>query len=56
MPGVTRRGHAHPMEYLFLIAGIAIGTVLAVVIVGFTAVGQYERGYRAGRGIRGHIP
>ncbi len=44
------------MEYLFLVAGVAIGTVLAVVIVGFTAVGQYERGYRAGRGVHGNIP
>ena len=33
------------MEYLFLVAGVVIGTVLGVIVVAMTAVGQYDRGY-----------
>ncbi len=37
------------MELTSLVTGIAIGTVLATLIIAFTAIGQYERGYKAGR-------
>lgn len=37
------------MELVTLAIGIGIGTALATLIVAFTALGQYERGYRAGR-------
>lgn len=37
------------MELISLIVGIGIGTALATLIIAFTAVGQYERGFDAGR-------
>lgn len=33
------------MEYLFLVAGVLIGTLVGTVVVAFTAVGSYDRGY-----------
>lgn len=40
------------MDYLFLIVGVVIGTVLGLIVVSMAALGSYERGYRSGRGIR----
>ena len=37
------------MELISLIVGIGIGTALATLIIAFTAIGQYQRGYDAGR-------
>lgn len=33
------------MEYLFLVGGVVIGTVLGVIVVAIAAVGSYDRGY-----------
>lgn len=44
-----RSRDAVDMEIASFVAGIAIGTVLATLIVAFTAVGQYQRGYEAAR-------
>ncbi|HEY6957718.1 MAG TPA: hypothetical protein VI814_02735 [Candidatus Limnocylindria bacterium] len=33
------------MEYMFLIAGVVIGVVFGVIVVGMTAIGSYDRGY-----------
>lgn len=44
------------MEYLFLLIGVGIGVALGLAVVAFTAIGQYERGYRVGRGVHGHLP
>ena len=50
----ARRGSAMlcGMDYLFLIAGVVIGTLLGLIVVSMAALGSYDRGFRDGRGIR----
>ncbi len=49
MPAAARMEDPPRMELISLIVGIGIGTALATLIIASTAMGQYERGFDAGR-------
>ena len=49
MPAAACRSESHDMEYLFLIAGVVIGVLLGTLVVAFSAVGSYDRGFEDGR-------
>ncbi len=44
-----RRTTLVAMDYLFLAAGVVIGVLLGTIVVAFTAVGSYDRGFEDGR-------